>query len=273
MPSLPLPELHVTEMLDGHPPVKHVVQISELDESGVTIGRAGNIRICQHAPKVVAGNVSRRQATIYATPNPVRPRPDVWLRAGAKDQAGKWKVSGRGTGVWLTDHPINTEAPVQLRPGALLKIVPKVAGYQCLLEWDTYTNGAPSQQGHPTSPMGTQERDRLYFENRTLKEQAAVKDVQIETLESLSKRHWTLAEELRFQTKQLGTQIKKARDITRAQDKKIGKIKMLGALAVVALLISLGVVIEQLDNILQFVAALSGAGLIWTAVEKPSPEE
>ena len=266
----PLPELHITEMFDGQNPVEHVIQINTLDENGITIGRAGNIKVSQNYKKEVCNNISRYQATVYATENIARNQKDIWLHAGYKDREGRWVVSGKGTGVWLADRPINPDQPVQLRPGALLKIVPRIAGYQCILEWGTY----PAENGNsnpPTVPMGAYERDKLYFENRSLKEQAEVKDLQIEALQNLSRQHKTLAEEMQFQTQKLNQQIKRERDINTSQDKKIARIRILGVVTVLAVLLSLGIEVEQIDKILEVIAVLSGAGLLWTGLEKSKP--
>ncbi|MEL7494803.1 MAG: hypothetical protein AAGJ95_12715 [Cyanobacteria bacterium J06554_11] len=273
----PLPELHITEMFDGNNPVEHVIQIADIDEHGITIGRVGDIKICVGLPPVVWENVSRRQATIYAVSNPNRQEKDIYLRCGYRGQDGGWTYSGiqetpgrmKGTGVWLGAGPISPDVPMQLRPGTFIKVVPKIANYQCILEWGTYPANGSGSSNPPTVPMGAADRDQLYFENRTLKEQAAVKDIQIETLQDVSRRQRTLAEEFQFQTKQLSAQIKKERDINAAQDKKIAKIRVMGAIAVVAVLFSLGIDVEQVDKILEIIAVLSTGGLIWAGLEKP----
>ena len=49
---------------------------------------------------------------------------------------------------------------------------------------------------------------------------------------------------------------------------KIDRVKLLGMVAVVAVLISLGIDIEQLETLLKMVAVIAGGGLIWTTAEK-----
>ena len=43
----------------------------------------------------------------------------------------------------------------------------------------------------------------------------------------------------------------------------------MGAIAVVAVLFSLGIDVEQVDKILEIIAVLSTGGLIWAGLEKP----
>lgn len=269
----PLPELHITEMFDGSPPIEHVIKIADLTETGLTIGRNGDIAICGNIPKVASQNVSRKQATVYAINNPERDHPDIYLHTGYRGKDGQWAVSQSGTGVWLGDRPISNDRAVQLRPGTLLKIVPKVAGYQCILEWGAFADENGNGSGPPTVPMDAGERDRLYFENRTLKEQAAVKDIQIDTLQNLSRQHRTLAEEFEFQTKQLSGQIKKERDINKAQDKKIAKIRIFGAVAVGAYLLSLGIDIEQIEKLMEIIAIVASGGLLLASTGKSGTSE
>lgn len=275
----PLPYLEITEMIDGEEPKLHQIPLNQITETGVTVGRAGNIRIAEGTGREVTENVSRRQATLYKIQNSERNAPDYYLRCGYRDNDGQWTYSGatdtppkmRGTGVWLGSGPISPDYALQLRPGTFVKIVPKIANYQCILQWVVHKNGSPEP---PTVPMDEDALNRLQFENRTLKEQSAVKDIQITKLRELAdqqrqfvRQQKDLAEQMQLQTEQLSLQIKRERDINKTQDKKIGKIKLLGAVCVVAVLISLGIPIEQLEKLFQIVAVLAGGGMIWASAE------
>lgn len=235
----------------------HTIDINELTSKGVVIGRQGDITIGRTTPKGIRNKISRFHATIYTTPAPDRPRPDVWIRDGAVNADGEWVPSG--VGIWVAgDGKLTADKPHQLRPGARVNIVPIISGYQCVLEWEPDLDTTPSGNPHfPTLPTPPQ---TLAFENRILKEEVVAKDWRIEELQDGLKK-------MQKVSRSIEAQMKEERATNRKQDKKIRQLAAIGIVIAGALVISYGVDVEEVERLLDVVVGVASIAGVVVAVK------
>ena len=178
----------------------------------------------------IAQCISKVQATIYRYDN-----------GELRIHDGNGNPSAGGIRIFGSNQPI--ERPVPLSPGAHIELMPRVKGFACWLEWADSTSACDE----PTLGFNRWNKSLLEDDKRVLEGEKRDLEKRISAVENVN------------ETQDL--KIKRT-------EQKIARVKILGAIAVIAILISLGIDIEQLEQVLQIVAVVAGGGLIWTTAEK-----
>lgn len=263
--------IEVIEMHNGDEPIVHHINLEDITETGLIIGR--NQASCDIfiGEKIKNTNyfqmLSKKHATLYKILNKERDSYDYYLRRGYRDSNGEWVTPPQGVGlnIFVGGKALDRTEPIQLRTGALLELVPKIGGgYQCKLHWGVTSNG-DSQP--PTIPVDDNRLNEIQFENRILKQQSEIKENQINELQAVNERITTIIEQDKIEKEKILSDIAHERNKNIDQDAKIKQIRIYGAIVIAALLISLGVDIEQVERIAQVVAACAGGGLLYTATK------
>ena len=180
----------------------------------------------------ISNLISRTQATIF--------RDDAG-RIRIRDGNGNSSQFGIREGA--TDKPLRR--PWLLGPGAFIKVAPEGGGYRCWLEWP-----AKESDGADTPTLGFNQ-----WENENLQEELAELQAAIETLNvALTNAKKESRETNSRQDRQI-----------RSAEKKIARLKILAAIAVSILSLSMGITIEEIQIIVQAIAiigSLVGGGFI-----------
>ncbi|MEO1255843.1 MAG: hypothetical protein AAFY41_13325 [Bacteroidota bacterium] len=236
--------LRVMEMGDGTTRTididtqgKFPLVIGRTPEADIQIGLLGKRTFVKDATGndvPIAKCISKIQATIYRYDN-----------GELRIHDGNGDPSSGGIRIFGCNKPI--ERPVPLSPGAHIELMPRVKGYYCWLEWADSTSACDE----PTLGFNRWNKALLEDDKRVL-------EVRVSELE----------ENLADKAATDKAQNKKIRNT----EQKIHRIKIFGIVAVSAIVISLGVDIEQIDKALKVVAFVAGSGLIWTASEKKGME-
>ncbi|MEO1391035.1 MAG: FHA domain-containing protein [Cyanobacteria bacterium J06634_6] len=175
--------------------------------------------------------ISKTQATIFC---------DEHQRLRIRSGNGKDAAFGLRDG--STNQFIGR--PWLLGPGAYVKLTPEGSGYRCWLEWAAKTCDADA----PT--LGFSQ-----WQNENLQEEIEEQGKAIAALNT------SLTE-----VKRQSTERDKAQDLKiRTTEKKLAQLKILGAIAIAGLLLSIGITSEQLQEIVQAVAIIgtaAGGGFI-----------
>lgn len=258
--------LEITEICpDGS---QHHVPLADI--TTLTIGRSPK---CDIQISWTDG-ISRIQATIYAVDNKDRGHRDYYVRdGGVRD--GEWMPSQ--SGVWSDGTQLSSHKGFRLGPGAAIDIFPQVKGYRCLLEWP-----AEKEADDDTNPT-------VGFQNRLKKEQIEARDAQIKGLQILAESLDSKLKEvsnrlvderanfdqyLASQSERMTSvdgALQTERETNDVQNKKISdqakkleqlrKVQLLASGTVLgALLLSMGVEIEEMQQLLNIVAGLAAAG-------------
>ncbi|EKU98046.1 hypothetical protein Lepto7375DRAFT_7305 [Leptolyngbya sp. PCC 7375] len=216
------------------PKGKFPIVIGRGPDAGIQIGLLGRntfIRDANGNSVPIAKCISSVQATIYQYAN-----------GELRIHDGNGKPSNAGIRIFGCDKPI--ERPIPLSPGAHVELMPRAKGWACWVEW------APDEtdiDGEPTLGFNK-------WNKRLLEDDKRVLEDRVNELEQ------NLADKAEIDNAQ-------NRKIKRTEG-KIHWIKIFGIVVVSAILISLGVDIEELDYLLKGVAVIAGSGLVWTASEK-----
>ena len=231
------------------PDANRIIDI-DTSELPITIGRsssanihigviARNVNIPHpNAQKRAAGEtvsiaqlISRTQATIF------------------QDEAGKLRIrdgNGNSSQYGIREGQGNKllRRPWLLGPGAFIKLTPEGGGYRCWLEWPATESGSDA----PTLGYSQWQNENLEEE---LNEQG----------QAISALKQSLDE-----TKKESKKTNRAQDLRiRNTEKKIARRKILGVVAILGLLLSLGITSEQIQVIVQAVGVISvavGGGVI-----------
>ena len=231
--------LQVIEIGDGKTIVTNIdlngkfpLVIGRGPDADIQIGSLGKRTLVsdQHGNFVpIAKYISSVQATIHRYEN-----------GELRIHDGNCKPSANGIRIFGQQDPI--KRPVPLSPGAHVELAPRKKGFGCWVEWaDTSANNEPT--------LGFNRWNKALLED----DKRALEGEKKELLERVR------AVEIVNETQDV--QIRLTRQ-------KIDRVKMLGMVAVVALLISLPIDIDQLEDVLKVVAIAAGSGLVWTAAEK-----
>ena len=182
----------------------------------------------------IAKCISKIQATIYRYDN-----------GELRIHDGNGEPSSGGIRIFGSNKPI--KRPVPLSPGAHIELMPRVKGYYCWLEWADDTNASDE----PTQGFNRWNNEVLQDSNQVLENRVKELESSVSVCSATNR-----------------TQDQKIKNA----DQKIHRIKIFGIVAISAILISLGVDIEEVDKVLKVVAFVAGSGLIWTASEKKGEE-
>lgn len=283
----PLDFLEITEMNSGYDPIIHEIPISSISKNGIIIGRhlpdgrerladyeiGSNIPSSNQGTLPIKRAIGKRHLTIYAVDNPERESPDIYLRRGYKEN-GNWVSPEENVGidVYIAGVPMDRYHPIQLRPGTLVDLVPKLGTYQCKLQWAIESEKIDS---NPTVPVDENVIAQLQFERRNLIEREKVKDIQIEQLKELQNKIKQYADEFKSENLKLKAEIRTEREVNEAQDvqiknqrKLMNGIKICGVLIAALMAVSLGVDAEEIENFMEIATMIAGGGLIFVASGK-----
>ena len=232
------------EMGDGTTRTIHIdtqgkfpVVIGRNPDADIQIGLLGKrtfIKDAKGNDVPISKCISKIQATIYRYDNG-----DLRIHDGNGDP------SSGGIRIFGCDKPI--ERPVPLSPGAHIELMPRVKGYYCWLEWTNDTNASDE----PTQGFNRWNNEVLQDSNQVLENRVKELESSVSVCSTTN----------RIQDQQI-----------KNTEQKIHRIKIFGIVTISAILISLGVDVEQIDKVLKVVAFVAGTGLIWTASEKKGME-
>ena len=261
MSSEPLDFIEIIEMNNGDDPTIHTIKLSEITAEGLIIGRDKKRCDIYVGDKLNGSTVfdmlSRKHAVLYKHDN------DYYLRRGYRDNNGGWVTPKEGSGfdIFVAGRPTERGKAIQLRFGALVDLVPKIGDYQCKLHWAVKA----SESQPPTIPVDDDKVNQALFENRILKEQSQVKELQLKELQDVNARITEIVAKNEQVAKSLRDGLEVERQINKRQDKKLDKLKIYGVVMIVLVIIALGVDIEEVERIAEIGALLAGGGMFYTA--------
>lgn len=263
MSSEPLDFIEIIEMNNGEDPTVHTIKLGDITKEGLIIGRDATRCDIPVGDKLkttpILNMLSRRHAVLYKHDN------DYYLRRGYRDKTGGWITPKEGVGldIFVAGRPTERGKAIQLRHGALVDVIPKIGTYQCKLHWAVKA----SESQPPTMPLDRDKVHQALFENRILKEQGEIKEIQLKELQSLNERIAKIAAENEETSNSLKSGLEAERLINKRQDKKLDKLKIYGAVMITLVAIALGVEIDEIERIAEIGALIAGGGMFYTAAK------